>query len=552
MPASRNNMLRVWSSYCPEQIKMPNNLMKIVNITLGFITLLCTLGASGQPVYAYAQAETDFASSPPDKPVLVSPPFQAGQRTLTPTLTIKAPSPGKDLLTVTFYGRPVFDPENAKDFNVVVLPDTQKYSVGEDGGKAEIFYSQTKWAADNQIGMNIAYVSQVGDLTDNGDNGSQNEWLVAKYAMENLEIPLPGKPDGIPYGVAAGNHDQFKGTELFNKYFGIKKFDGRSYYGGHFGEDNNNHFELFSAGGLDFMVINLEYSPSAEVLVWASDQLKNYPLRRAIVVSHEILDADQDGEYSGVGMNIYKALKGNPNLFLMLCGHYFGASRRKDIDPVTGKTVYTLLADYQNLAAGGNGYLRVLNFSPARNQISVMTYSPYLGKWDNAAQNQFVLKYKMTDNPFQVIGSVSGVEPGSNVSTSWPNLAENRQYEWYATVSNEAGTTKGSAWRFTTDNKPLANPDKYSMEWNTTLKIDPKGLLANDYYRGKGRMQAILVKAPAHGKLELNPDGSFIYISDVGYFGVDRFVYFVSSGVLSSRNVNVDIDILARMDIYPN
>jgi hypothetical protein len=52
-------------------------------------------------------------------------------------------------------------------------------------------------------------------------------------------------------------------------------------HGGHFGSDNDNHFNLFSAGGMDFIVISLEYdtTPDQPVLDWADSLLKAHPNR---------------------------------------------------------------------------------------------------------------------------------------------------------------------------------------------------------------------------------------------------------------------------------
>ena len=59
-------------------------------------------------------------------------------------------------------------------------------------------------------------------------------------------------------GNPAGNS-----TQLYNTYFGESRFLGRTYYGGHFGSNNDNHFSLFSASGMDFIVIYLEFDPAA-------------------------------------------------------------------------------------------------------------------------------------------------------------------------------------------------------------------------------------------------------------------------------------------------
>ena len=63
---------------------------------------------------------------------------------------------------------------------------------------------------------------------------------------------------------------------------GISRFNGRGYYGGHYGSDNDNHYELFSAAGMDFIIIHFEYdtTPEQGVLDWADNLLTIYSDRR--------------------------------------------------------------------------------------------------------------------------------------------------------------------------------------------------------------------------------------------------------------------------------
>ena len=116
---------------------------------------------------------------------------------------------------------------------------------------------------------------QPGDCVERGDNGGDDtEWRNATNALYRLETPIDSaRMFGIPYGLSPGNHDlsaisSGSPTSVFyNQYFGIDHFAGRDYYGGHFGTNNNNHFEIFSVSGLDFMVIHLEYDTSPDPAV---------------------------------------------------------------------------------------------------------------------------------------------------------------------------------------------------------------------------------------------------------------------------------------------
>lgn len=221
------------------------------------------------------------------------------------------------------------------NFSIIVLPDTQYYSQSYPA----IFETQAQWIVDNKDALNIVFVAHEGDIVE--DRDQEYQWLNAEAAMRLLEDPVTtGLPDGIPWGVLPGNHDQ--PTTLYNKYFGVNRFQGRSYYSGHYPPgSNDNNIVLFSSAGMDFLVINLEYSPNSDVLEWADEKLEEYSDRRAIVVSHYLIN--NRGTFSSAGRAIYDALKDNPNLFLMLCGHVFGELRRMDVH--NGNTVHTLLAN---------------------------------------------------------------------------------------------------------------------------------------------------------------------------------------------------------------
>jgi hypothetical protein len=98
---------------------------------------------------------------------------------------------------------------NNGEFTIAVLPDTQYYTSEKIGGKNEMFISQIDWIKKNREAENIAYVIHVGDIVDSGDKVPK-EWSNAAEAILSLETPLPGLQNGIPYGLAVGNHDQAK------------------------------------------------------------------------------------------------------------------------------------------------------------------------------------------------------------------------------------------------------------------------------------------------------------------------------------------------------
>ena len=197
---------------------------------------------------------------------------------------------------------------------------------------------------------------------------------------------------------------------------------------------------------MDFIVINLDYTnPAAGLLDWADQLLKGNSSRRAIVVSHNIID--ETGDWDPWGEQIYEALKDNPNLFLMLCGHHSSEARRSD--NYNGNTVHTLLANYQGRANGGSGWLRILEFLPSGNKINVKTYSPWLDSYEIDADSQFALSYDMSA-AFEMIGSSTPVASDSDTTMDWLGLKPFTEYEWYVSLNDGIRTTTGPVWSFAT------------------------------------------------------------------------------------------------------
>jgi len=235
------------------------------------------------------------------------------------------------------------------DFKLVVIGDTQNAQ------------SQTAGLTSSIAGMSdVAFVAQMGDVV----NACGESYLNQSSAYNNLDTA------GIPYGVASGNHDA--SCAGFTQYFGASRYAGSltpSYPSGYYqgSSDDRNHSFFFSAGGMDFIIIVLQYSPGTTQLNWANNLLQLYPDRRGIVVSHNILNTDN----SWNNQTTYNSLSANKNLFLMLCGHMHTGSdgEANRTEPRTNMNpVHIIMTDYQDF---GTNMLRPLTFSPASNQITV-------------------------------------------------------------------------------------------------------------------------------------------------------------------------------------
>ena len=81
---------------------------------------------------------------------------------------------------------------------------------------------------------------------------------------------------------------------------------------------------------------------------------------------------------------------------------------------------------------------------------------------------------------------------------------------------------------------PLAARDVFEVDVDQTLWVEPAGVLANDTDANGDALVASVLEPPAHGELNLDADGGFIYVPEPGYAGLDRFLYRASDTVASS------------------
>ncbi len=409
---------------------------------------------------------------PPNLPQDLFPVNYGYSFTTNTNLSITVTDPENDKLRVRFYARKknLTTTTTTGKFTIILLPDTQYYTAepqGTNGGENSMFKSQTAWITKNRALKNIVYVSQLGDCVEHKDN-YEVEWKRADTAIKKLENQnLTGLPEGIPYGICVGNHDQTPlgdptgTTKFYNKYFGTARFSGRSYYGGHFGTNNDNSYQLFNAGGIGFLVISLEFNPTTNFnasggpLDWGENLIKTHPHRKVIVLSHYVLNSD--ATFSGQGNAIYNRFKVYPNFMLMSGGHVTSASAEaKRMDIYKGNTVYTILANYQARTNGGHGLLRIYEFDPINNNIAVKTYSPYTNKYETDSDSQFNLKVNLTStatntvDSFVLINELNDVPSGANVDVNWSSLEENTSYEWFVELFDGENKTTGPTWSFTT------------------------------------------------------------------------------------------------------
>lgn len=398
------------------------------------------------------------------------------------------------------------------DFSIVHFSDTQYLSEGaveqETPEERQVWESAyagiVNWVKANQDKRKIAYVAHTGDIIENNihkpaDEATQQE-VVGEFEVSSRQQQVLDDA-GIPNGVIAGNHDNQSGTEngpeaIYNKYYGPSRYQSaaqgwqHAQYGGPWKEgDNQNHYDLFSAGGLDFVVVGLSYGVTREEAAWADSIFKRYPDRNGILLSHDYLVPSTNADGRGAGFSapdgsmLYKTVvEKNPNVFLILAGHEHGVGTNvKPKVGQVGKGVVELLADYQFYTVSadrlgltdiggynptdqlqfGASFFRMLQFNVARSELTVDTYSPLLdnfgatefdplGRYDGREDNM-VLPVDLTTRtttfstdslalyePTRIIGK-SKVGSGEVASVRWNQLKPDTAYAWFVTARSAGG-----------------------------------------------------------------------------------------------------------------
>ena len=101
---------------------------------------------------------------------------------------------------------------------------------------------------------------------------------------------------------------------------------------------------------------------------------------------------------------------------------------------------------------------------------------------------------------------------------------------------------------FDAKHPPTAVNDRYSTDEDVALEIPAPGILANDSDPDGDALSVELVQAPLHGALTFNPDGSFTYLPESDFHGIDQFLYRATDGELESALAAVTFEVRSLSD----
>lgn len=429
------------------------------------------------------------ADAPPLPATLIAPADGATAPSGTP-LTVTAGDPDGGPLTVSFHAairgtEP--GPAPAAPFTFLALPDTQGYVITPT--YTEVLRTQLQWIVANRQRLNLAFVTGLGDIVDNDLSSAQ--WSRATDSMAILD------QGSIPYAVLPGNHDFDLTTGQFPGYdanFPVSRFrdatwnSAAAHYGGYYGQNefgpdaadrqNMNSYSVFTAGNMEFLLLNLELNPPDDVLAWADRVLDAHPSHRAIIATHSYLfttgtlsnQVQRTDVVGNSGAQMFNELVApNCNVFLVLNGHFSngteGEANRVDQN-ACGEPVYAALSDFQGRPNGGDGWLRYYTFDPQHGTITATTYSPSRDEYETDPNSTFSMPYDMAP-PAELpeIASVNVVS-GETASVPLPDAPEGSIVDWYVVTDDGSTETRSATWSVTASD-PEPEP--------TTLAADAFG-----------------------------------------------------------------------------
>ena len=326
------------------------------------------------------------------------------------------------------------------------MRDVARRAVGNGGDVVFVASVGDVWQHQTER-IDLAHAARGFEVTDNPifaaelAVGEEAKTIEIPKAIEGYQIIAAA---GLPFGVAPGNHDydamwsaagfppnlaklkndpdsirmvpedigmfHIGGLDNFRSAFGADTvfFKDKPWYVDHFAGGANSA-QTFEAGGYGFLHIALQMQAPDEVLEWVRGVLARHPGKPTIISTHDYLDTQGerrpnpivdldriDPDHHNNAEELWtKLIRQNDQIFLVLCGHEHGQSRRVDAN-AHGHEVHQVLADYQDRgqvavdagqapgnfgrpAALGDGWYRLMTFDLAAEppRVKVTTYSSH-------------------------------------------------------------------------------------------------------------------------------------------------------------------------------
>jgi len=268
-------------------------------------------------------------------------------------------------------------------FSLAIIPDTQQEIVYNPSR----FTNRLEWLLNNKTSLDLRFVAHTGDMVD-WDTPDHIHYVRASNSLQLLDNAR------MPYAIAIGNHDtaavcsggsacdgnanlNLRNTKTFNTYFPTTRFSALA--GVWEPGKIDNAYHTFTAGGLNWLVLNLEMWPRTGAVDWAKGILANHPRHNVIIISHHHLTRDSliAPSHSGYGDTspqyvFDNLIKQYANVRLVFSGHV-GQAGYLQSTGVQGNKIYQFLNCFHDNYTNPT---RLLEIDTAANTISTRVYAP--------------------------------------------------------------------------------------------------------------------------------------------------------------------------------
>jgi hypothetical protein len=311
--------------------------------------------------------------------------FQISTQIMTLKARLLSLAGNSALLLVSLLTLPAWGQDR---FTLAVVPDSQQEVLrAEDTRLAK----RLQWVVDHRDELNIQMLLHVGDMM-NWDTSDHAQYVKASAAMAVLDKA------GLPYAMALGNHDtaattvggsaapgkvntNLRNTATYNTFFPLSRF--KALGGVYESNKIDNAWHSFSAGGLDWLVLNLELWARTGAVAWARSVVEKHPHHNVIVLTHSHLAGNSTIEKTkgGYGDNspqyvFDRLLKPYANVRLVFSGHVGSHGYRKD-EGGNGNTIYQFLQCYHDNNANP---IRLFEVDTKNGTIKSRVYCPSTGQ----------------------------------------------------------------------------------------------------------------------------------------------------------------------------
>jgi hypothetical protein len=276
------------------------------------------------------------------------------------------------------------------DFTIAWIPDIQ----GMTESYPAVLDSMMTWVRDNRFAWNIKAVIGGGDMTNGATvphmTTARSKWDIVKNTGDLVYVPFLGNHD------YDNNAPSGRLTTIFDGQFGPSYFTGKSWYGAStYPESSNaNYYVKFVVGSRKIMILVMELFPRAAAVSWAQGVLNANLDHEVILATHgylnqngtRTLDGDTYGPTSyGItadnsGEELWNGLiKAYKNIRMVYSDHQIGGTKHARWSDVgtNGNIIHQMFTNYQDTANGGDGWLALLKFRPAKGTVEVHHYRTY-------------------------------------------------------------------------------------------------------------------------------------------------------------------------------